>query len=68
MGIRAKWDSVRVWLKDRGWSVRKWSDWGFCHINWLRASTDNLPADRKGLHLALAGFNVCVTKYARPRP
>jgi hypothetical protein len=66
MGIRTLLGSAKVWLSDRGWSVTVNHDWGRRNrfINWLRVNTF-ATADYAGLHLAFAGLNVCVTKYAR---
>jgi hypothetical protein len=68
MGIRTLLGSSKVWLADRGWSVTVNHDWGRRNrfINWLRVNTF-ATADYAGLHLAFAGLNVCVTKYARPQ-
>jgi len=62
MGIKAR-------LAARGWSVTVNSDWGTRHrfLNWLRLNTYHVRGDYTGVHLAIAGLNLCVTKYARAR-
>ncbi|HZX81676.1 MAG TPA: hypothetical protein VFE72_12075 [Lysobacter sp.] len=51
----------------RGWSVTVNSDWGRRNsfINWLRINSYAVPGDYAGVHFALLGLNLCVTKYAR---